>query len=533
MTKKALLPGALAVAGLSLAALLGPVSADAAPAVASAAPASPAAALNLPDGLESSLHDYLPFDGDATSTTGKPTTANDVSYVQGKFGQAAHFNSSTSWVSLDDLTSYPADYSFTMSTWVRSTQSGSDPSIFGNKDWNSGSNPGFVFSTRTSNIVLNINAGGVGRVDYTTSKPITDSAWHQVAFTVDRAAGTVTLFIDGAQSGTGSIAKFAGQPFTALKSLIGNDGTGSYNIGDVLDIDEFFLFDRALTPTEISDLYADSPGVQNEPTITVKDTSAGSGGIYSSVDFGLHAAALVDKFSINGVTTDIDDAVDYVVTGVKPGVLGAVDGANTLTLYTADGKTVSQSFTLDGTAPTIDLNENPGMTVGFDGAYQAVSFVLRDKGGLAKAMVNDYPVALPPQPVIGVSHIWPGSYHAVLGDNTITVTDVAGNIVSEHFTLTDKPLVKIASPAPGATVKGTTTVKVDLAGKSLTSYQLKLDGKQVASARNPETGEQDYTLNAAKQKNGSHVLTATVTDAAGHTAQASVTFTITGSSQHK
>lgn len=528
MTKKALLPGALAVAGLSLAALLGPVSADGATASAATAPA-----LNLPDGLDSAVRYYLPFDGDATSTTGRPTTANGVSYVQGKFGQAAHFDSSTSWVSLDDLTSYPADYSFTMSTWVRSTQSGSDPSIFGNKDWNSGSNPGFVFSTRTSNIVLNINAGGVGRVDYTTSKSIADSAWHQVAFTVDRAAGTVTLFVDGAQSGTGSIAKFAGQPFTALKSLIGNDGTGSYNIGDVLDIDEFFLFDRALTPGEISDLYSGSPGAQNEPTITVKDTSVGSGGVYSSVDFGLHAAALVDKFSINGVMTDVDDAVDYALNGVKPGVDGAVEGSNELVLYTATGKTVSQTFQLDGTAPTITLDENSGMTIGYDGTYQAVSFVLHDKGGLAQALVNDYPVALPPQPVIGISHIRPGSYHAVLGDNTITVTDIAGNAYTEHFTLTDKPIVVFAAPTSGATLNGTTTVKVDLAGSGLASYQLSLDSKRLANTRNPGTGEQDYTLNTAEQPNGSHVLTATVTDAAGHTAQASVTVTITGSSRRK
>ncbi|MEU6010661.1 LamG domain-containing protein [Streptomyces sp. NPDC047453] len=482
--------------------------------------------LNLPDALSTSLHYYLPFDGNANSTTGAATTANDVSYVQGKFGQAAHFNSTNSWVRLDDLSSYPANYSFTMATWVRSTQTGSDPSIFGNKDWNSGSNPGFVFSTRTSNIVLNINAGGVGRVDYTTAKPITDGTWHQVAFTVDRAAGTVTLYIDGVQSGSGSIAKFAGQPFTALSTMIGNEGTGHYNIGNVLDIDEFFLFDRALYPAEVKDLYLGSPGVQHAPTITIKDTSIGSAGVYSSVDFALHASTLVDKFSINGVMTDVNNVVDYDLNGVKPGVLGSVEGTNELKLYTAAGEIVPLTFKLDGTPPTISLNDNPGMNVGFDGTYQAVSFVMRDAGGVGQVSVNGFPVVLPSAPVVGLSHIRPGSYHAVLGDNTITVTDIAGNVTTRHFTLTDAPIVAFAAPTAGAVLSGTTQVAAEVAGANLKSYQLRLDGKGLVNTVKPANGELDDNLDTTKVKNGAHTLSATVTDSLGHVTTASVAVTV-------
>ena len=61
------------------------------------------------------------------------------------------FNSTNSWVNLGDMTSYPASYSFTMATWVKSSQTGGDPSIFGNKDWNSGSNPGFFGNWIISN----------------------------------------------------------------------------------------------------------------------------------------------------------------------------------------------------------------------------------------------------------------------------------------------------------------------------------------------------------------------------------------------
>jgi hypothetical protein len=483
--------------------------------------------LNLPDALSNSLHYYLPFDGDATSTTAAPTTANDVSYVPGKFGQAVQFNSTNSWVNLGDMTSYPANYSFTMATWIKSSQTGGDPSIFGNKDWNSGSNPGFVFSSRTSNIVLNVNAGGVGRVDYTTNAPITDDTWHQVAFTVDRTAGTITEYIDGVQAGSGSIAKFAGQPFTALRTMIGNDGTGSYGVADNFDLDEFFLFDRALQPGEVKDLYLGSPGQQNAPTITIQKTSVGSAGIYSSVDFALHAAAQVVKFSINGVVTTITPAVDYALDGVKPGVLGAVEGTNVLVLYTADGHSVSQTFQLDSTPPTISLNQNPGMNIGFNGTYQAVSFVLRDNDNVAQVSINGKLVTLPSLPVVGLSHVMPGTDYAVLGDNTITVADQAGNTVTQHFTLTDAPVVGFAAPNDGAALSGTVPVTVEIAGANLKSYKLSLDGKNLVKTVNPVTGEPSYSLKTTKVKNGAHTLSATVIDHAGHTTTASVDITVT------
>ncbi|MDR2109122.1 MAG: hypothetical protein LBP28_06665, partial [Coriobacteriales bacterium] len=111
------------------------------------------------------LEYYLPFDGNSTSVTQKATAENGVTYEQGKFGQAARFNSQTDYVKLDGITEYPADYSFSVSLWIKDNGSG-DPSIFANKDWRSGANPGFIFSTRDGDIKFNANTPGRSRVDY-------------------------------------------------------------------------------------------------------------------------------------------------------------------------------------------------------------------------------------------------------------------------------------------------------------------------------------------------------------------------------
>lgn len=55
------------------------------------------------------------------------------------------------------------------------------------------------------------------------------------------------------------------------------------------------------------------------PTVTVKDDSVGSDGVYTKVSFKLFDAREIDKVVLNGVTKDLTDNVWSDLDGVKPG----------------------------------------------------------------------------------------------------------------------------------------------------------------------------------------------------------------------
>lgn len=87
------------------------------------------------------------------------------------------------------------------------------------------------------------------------------------------------------------------------------------------------------------------------PTITVKPESVGSGTIFQKASFKLYDAQQVDKVAVNGVVKDLTNNTWSDLNDVKPGVFGAVEGANTIVLYDVAGNTTTYNFTLDTVAP--------------------------------------------------------------------------------------------------------------------------------------------------------------------------------------
>jgi len=76
------------------------------------------------------------------------------------------------------------------------------------------------------------------------------------------------------------------------------------------------------------------------------------------------------------------------------------------------------------------------------------------------------------------------------------------------------------TPANGATVSGATTVSLVAAGGTAPyTYQVSLDGTSIATSAS-------FSWNTPAVSDGAHALSATVTDAGGHTASASITVTV-------
>ncbi|MDO9396414.1 MAG: LamG-like jellyroll fold domain-containing protein, partial [Herbiconiux sp.] len=86
------------------------------------------------------------------------------------------------------------------------------------------------------------------------------------------------------------------------------------------------------------------------PTATVKTEpsfTTGENGAYTQVSYKLHDAGKVDRVTVNGTVKDLTDNAWSDVNFIKPGVFGAVKGANTLVVQDVAGNTTTVQFTLN------------------------------------------------------------------------------------------------------------------------------------------------------------------------------------------
>ncbi|WP_368498165.1 LamG-like jellyroll fold domain-containing protein [Herbiconiux sp. A18JL235] len=86
------------------------------------------------------------------------------------------------------------------------------------------------------------------------------------------------------------------------------------------------------------------------PTVTVKTEpsfTTGADGVFDQVSYKLHDAGQIDKLTVNGVVKELTNNAWSDVNFIKPGVFGAVKGANTLVVYDVAGNTTTVEFTLN------------------------------------------------------------------------------------------------------------------------------------------------------------------------------------------
>lgn len=91
------------------------------------------------------------------------------------------------------------------------------------------------------------------------------------------------------------------------------------------------------------------PADTTAPTVTFKSgaqfTKQKDDG-YKRVSFRLHDEGLIDRIVLNGVPTDLENGESRDLDVLKPGVLGAVLGVNTLQVVDVAGNSTEVTFTL-------------------------------------------------------------------------------------------------------------------------------------------------------------------------------------------
>jgi len=122
---------------------------------------------------------------------------------------------------------FGANQDFTVECRIRTSQA-ADVAILGNKDWDSGVNPGFVFSFKfASGPEWKVNIGdGTNRVDVETGSAIADNGWHTLSASFDRD-GMLRMYEDGVLVGEEDISSI-GDISTNAGIFAGADIFGAY-----------------------------------------------------------------------------------------------------------------------------------------------------------------------------------------------------------------------------------------------------------------------------------------------------------------
>ena len=215
---------------------------------------------------------HYTFDGDASDSSGNNYHGMEKggpTYVEGKFGQSIHLDGFDDYVAIQDMNYVGVGHpEVTVCAWIRTTDSGDntiasfDRSEFWRLEINgSGGGPGQVgwdlWSVTTGTYV---DYGSITRVD--------DGKWHHVAGVFNN--GTLTIYIDGnpEPSAFSADTTFGRDRAFPRYGFVGSDCEASYPPptgranGSKFDgeIDELYVYHRALSEAEIRYLADDTPG---------------------------------------------------------------------------------------------------------------------------------------------------------------------------------------------------------------------------------------------------------------------------------
>ena len=199
---------------------------------------------------------YYKLNGDALDSSGNGYngTATSVTYAAGRFGQAAVFNGSSSFI--DTNAKIPASLDFSVSFWIKTT-SASSQLILDNKSG---------YTTNGWRVFINAGAivyaegNGVDNATSQTSPSSTyaDGNWHHVCVT-RAAGGTVNMYIDNSRVITnGSVGTYYMTSSVWQNNLhIGKYSGGSANYVNG-SIDQVRIFNSVLTAANVTSLYNES-----------------------------------------------------------------------------------------------------------------------------------------------------------------------------------------------------------------------------------------------------------------------------------
>lgn len=214
--------------------------------------------------------------GNASDSIGTNTLTNtNATYAAAKINNGASLDGSTAYFT-GSTSAYQV---FTYNAWVYNTNHSATHTIKGGLYETSYGAPQFRIET---NQKIGLIKAGVAAIDY-SSGTVPDTTWTMVTVTYD-VSGNYVFYINGSASGSGTNL----QTFLNKSILIGATQDNASVYAEKMNglIDEVSIFNRALTSTEVTELYAAGAGKQYP----------WSGEIYT-------LACAVGSFALTGIDT--------------------------------------------------------------------------------------------------------------------------------------------------------------------------------------------------------------------------------------
>ena len=255
----------------------------------------------FPVSASSDLVAYYKLDNDATDDTGTyDGTATNVTYDGGRYGSAAVFNGSSSYI---DLGQRILGGTHSASAWVNSSTTGVRQTIIGNAY--DGSTYGLSFFIGNDNklaLQWSHSNSWIDVVDSTANR-VNDGDWHHVAYFI--SAGSQKIYVDGSEVASGTTSSTA-QNNTTAPTIIGRNWNASgYFNGS---IDQVRIYTKALSSTEVSSLYED----EHQCYITVDSTDPfGDSSNLALYEFENNANDSTGSY--NGTASNVTYSTDSII----------------------------------------------------------------------------------------------------------------------------------------------------------------------------------------------------------------------------
>jgi hypothetical protein len=294
------------------------------------------------------LAGWWPFNGDANdeSVNTNNGTVNGATLATDRFGSpnsAYDFDGFDDYIVVNDASELRiSNTNFTISCWVLVQQyNGTSNDIISKRSAYSGGN-GYHLLAKSNRVAF--EASGTTDPDSWTQAPLPIQVWSNVVCVFDLNNSTLSTYINGVMD---SISIGLLSPNNVSPNLfIGKDGLGNqyHHTGK---IDDIGIWNRALTPCEIQDLYSSQLN-----TISV---SAGSDQtICAGAAITLFASGSMNYSWNNGVTDGIafnpTSTQDYIVDADSAGCVSS--DVVTITVNQSSTNTINETATDTYTSPS-------------------------------------------------------------------------------------------------------------------------------------------------------------------------------------
>ncbi|MFE5323536.1 LamG-like jellyroll fold domain-containing protein [Paenibacillus sp. NPDC056579] len=303
----------------------------------------------------------LKFDNNAVDSSASAVSAavyGNPEFVQGRIGQAIRFKTKGQYVDLGNRSEFRFGDStdFSVAFWIKSEGIVGDPSVISNKDWNSGSNTGWILAVNGSgSLIWNYKTSQSSRMDYSMPN-VADNKWHHIVVSHDRINGKARFYKDGVLINTIDISAMKGTLDSPYTTKIGQDGTGKYGSTLTAQVDELQMYRKALSDSEVRGLFDSAPPLPPTPvqSVTLDRTALN---LKTGAPMPLNVTISPTDATVKDVKwTSSNEAVAKVeMINGRPTVIAGKPGDATITVQTTDGgKTasvkvhVSNSIDVDG-----------------------------------------------------------------------------------------------------------------------------------------------------------------------------------------